>query len=226
MSDWGVIFDMDGVLVDSSQAHFEAWKWLGEREGVPFSEGFFQQTFGMHNQQILPLWLERELPQSEVDRLAFAKEARYRELAPTLLKPIEGVLSLIGQLSEQGVLLAVGSSGPLPNIRLILQTLGLEQAFRALSTGEDVTHGKPDPEVFLVAARRLGLPPQRCLVVEDAPQGVEAARRAGMAVLAITSSRPAGDLPADRVVDRFQGVTPAQLMTLLPTWVGEESPQP
>lgn len=216
MSDWGVIFDMDGVLVDSSRAHFEAWKWLGQQEGRPFSQEFFEQTFGMHNQQILPLWLQRPLPQPEIDRLALAKEARYRELAPDLMKPIEGVISLIQQLSHQGIPMAVGSSGPLPNIRLILQSLGIEGAFGALSTGEDVTHGKPDPEVFLVAGRRLGLPPGRCLVVEDAPQGVEAARRAGMSVLAITSSRPASELLADRVVDSFVGITPDQLRALLP----------
>jgi len=217
VSDWAVIFDMDGVLVDSSQAHFQAWKWLGQQEGTPFSQELFEQTFGMHNQQILPLWLQRQLPDSEIDRLAMAKEARYRELAPALMKPIDGVVSLIQQLSRQGVPMAVGSSGPLPNILLILQSLGIENAFAALSTGEDVAHGKPDPEVFLVACRRLGLPPERCLVVEDAPQGVEAARRAGMSVLAITSSRPAQDLLADQVVDSFEGVTPDQLRALLPT---------
>lgn len=215
MNRWGVIFDMDGVLVDSSEAHYQSWRLLGEREGHPFTPELFGRTFGMHNQQILPLWLGQDLPQSEIDRLADWKESTYRQLAPRLLRPIPGVLELISALRAQGVPLAVGSSGPLANIRLILQTLELEEAFSALSTGEDVTHGKPDPEVFLVAARRLQLEPARCVVLEDAPQGVEAARRAGMAVLAITSSRPAEDLSADRVVESFAGLEPGQLEELL-----------
>ena len=217
MSSWGVIFDMDGVLVDSSQAHRMAWKQLGEREGAPFTDELFRQTFGMHNQQIVPLWLGREVPQDELNRLADWKESAYRELVASHMRPISGIVALVRALHADGVPLAVGSSGPLPNIRLILQTLQLEECFAALATGEDVSHGKPDPEVFLVAARRLELDPGCCLVVEDAPQGVEAARRAGMAVLAITSSRPAQDLPADRVVDRFDSLHPQDLRSLLKT---------
>lgn len=215
MSEWAVIFDMDGVLVDSSEAHYQSWHQLGQREGRPFTAELFGQTFGMHNQQILPLWLGSDLSQSEIDRLADWKETTYRQLAPQLMRPIPGVVDLIAALRSEGVPLAVGSSGPLANIRLILRTLGLEEAFQALSTGEDVQHGKPDPQVFLVAAQRLGVDPSRCLVVEDAPFGVEAARRAGMSVLAITSSRPADDLPADLVVESFVGLAPARLRSLL-----------
>lgn len=215
MNGWGVIFDMDGVLVDSSQAHFQAWQRLGEKEGRPFTPAMFLRTFGMHNQQIMPLWLEHEVPQSEIHRLADWKEATYRQLVPTLMRPMPGVVALIRALRAEGVPLAVGSSGPLPNIRLILESLQIQDCFAALSTGEDVTHGKPDPEVFMVAARRLALPAQRCVVVEDAPQGVEAARRAGMAVLAITSSHRAQDLTADRVVESFAGLHPADLKSLL-----------
>lgn len=214
-SDWSVIFDMDGVLVDSSEAHFQAWHRLGQREGKPFTRELFQLTFGMHNQQIVPMWMEQEVAQSEIDRLADWKETAYRELVVELMRPIPGVLDLIAALHAQGVTMAVGSSGPLPNIQLVLKQLGMTEYFSALSTGEDVTHGKPDPEVFLVAARRLGRDAQRCVVLEDAPQGVEAARRAGMAVLGITSSRPAEDLPADRVVETFAGLQPADLRALL-----------
>lgn len=213
---WAVIFDMDGVLVDSSAAHYEAWRRLGEREGRPFTPEMFQQTFGMHNGQILPLWLGPDADSAEMERLAAWKEATYREIAADLMQPIAGVLQLIERLHQQDVPMAVGSSGPLANIRMILRTLGVENRFQVLSTGEDVTHGKPDPEVFLVAARRLGMPPQRCVVLEDAPQGIEAARRAGMAVLAVTSSRPAPELAADRVVASFEALQPAELEALLP----------
>lgn len=215
VSDWSAIFDMDGVLVDSSEAHFQAWHRLGMREGKPFTRELFQLTFGMHNQQIVPLWMEREVDQAELDRLADWKETTYRELVPDLMRPIAGVIDLIAALHAEGVTMAVGSSGPLPNIQLVLRQLDIAHFFSALSTGEDVRHGKPDPEVFLVAARRLGRAPARCVVLEDAPQGVEAARRGGMAVLGITSSRAEEDLPADRVVQSFEGLRPDDLRALL-----------
>ena len=215
MSDWSVIFDMDGVLVDSSEAHFQAWQGLGMEIGKPFTRELFQLTFGMHNQQIVPLWMEQEVEQAELDRLANIKETTYRRLVTELMRPIPGVIDLVAALHAEGVTMAVGSSGPLPNIQLVLQQLGISHFFSALSTGEDVRHGKPDPEVFLVAARRLGRPPSRCVVLEDAPQGVEAARRGGMAVLGITSSRAEEDLQADRVVASFEGLRPADLRALL-----------
>jgi beta-phosphoglucomutase len=211
---WGVIFDMDGVLVDSSEAHYEAWRELGDQVGKPFSRQLFESTFGMHNQQIMPLWLG-EVSQERLQELADQKEAAYRRLAPSKLKAIAGVQELIARLRAERIPLAVGSSGPLANVRLILESLGLSESFQALSTGEDVHHGKPDPEVFLVAARRLGLEPRQCVVMEDAPQGIEAARRAQMPVVAITSSRPANQLPADLVVDDFHNLQPQQLASLL-----------
>ncbi|MBS2033435.1 HAD family phosphatase [bacterium] len=214
-SDWSAIFDMDGVLVDSSEAHFQAWHRLGMQEGKPFTRELFQLTFGMHNQQIVPLWMEQEVEQTELERLADWKETTYRELVPALMRPIPGVLELLEALHQEGVTMAVGSSGPLPNIQLVLEQLNIAHYFSALSTGEDVRHGKPDPEVFLVAARRLGREPQRCVVLEDAPQGVEAARRGGMAVLGIASSRAEEDLLADRVVTSFEGLLPADLRALL-----------
>lgn len=213
--DWSAIFDMDGVLVDSSEAHFQAWHRLGLQEGKPFTRELFQLTFGMHNQQIVPMWMEQEVEQVELDRLADWKESTYRELVPALMRPIPGVIDLLEALHQEGVTMAVGSSGPLPNIQLVLKQLNIAHYFSALSTGEDVRHGKPDPEVFLVAARRLGRPPARCVVLEDAPQGVEAARRGGMAVLGITSSRAEEDLLADRVVASFEGLGPADLRALL-----------
>ena len=198
---WGVIFDMDGVLVDSGRAHFEAWSELGDEIGVPFTPEFFQQTFGMHNGQILPLWLGERYDQSKLEELALRKETLYRQRAAATMLPLPGAIELVKALHQSGARLAVGSSGPLLNVALILQVLGIEPYFHALSTGDDVTHGKPHPEVFLVAAERLGLTSDRCVVVEDAPQGIEAARRAGMKVLAVTSSRSRQELEADLVVD-------------------------
>jgi HAD superfamily hydrolase (TIGR01509 family) len=189
---------------------------LGEEIGVPFGDDMFNHTFGMHNNQIVPYWLGRTLPTEERDRLADRKEELYRKLLPTQARGLPGVVPFIDRLASEGYGLAVGSSGPMANVRMALEFLGVAKQFRALSTGEDVQHGKPDPQVFLVAAERLGLPPSRCVVFEDAPQGVEAGLRGGMRVVAITSSRDRQALSAaHRVIDGFDELSVADIESLL-----------
>lgn len=222
---YGILFDMDGVLIDSGEAHFQAWHQLGEEVGVPHTREFFRQTFGMHNAQILPKWLGRKLDEDELTRLADRKEALYRQLVSTQASAIEGAVPLVGELRRQGFRLAVASSGPRANIELCLRALELEDVFDALSTGDDVSEGKPHPEVFLLAARKLGLPPGQCLVIEDAPAGVEAARRAGAACLALTSTRPAVELSAaDLVVSKLSLVEPCELVELIDKTSARDQP--
>ncbi len=212
----GVIFDMDGVLVDSTEAHFVAWSRLGERIGTPCPRELFDRTFGMHNNQIIPIWLGDDLPPERVAELSSEKEAIYREEAASLLEPLPGAVALIESLSRAGTRLAVGSSGPAANVRLVLGILGVSDHFTALSTGDEVTHGKPDPEVFLIASRKLELPPARCIVIEDAPQGVEAGIRAGCRVIAVTSTRPAADLSgAHRIVESLEELDAGAMRSLV-----------
>lgn len=207
---------MDGVLVDSSEAHLAAWTELGRRHGIPFTKSLFERTFGMHNHQILPLWLGAVHWQQRSHALGLEKETLYRELARESVRELEGACDLCRSLAEQGFGLAVGSSGPLANVDMILNILGVSELFHALSTGDDVVHGKPHPEVFLKTAQKLGVAPATCLVIEDAPQGVEAARAAGMAVIAVTSSRCAESLSqADCVVGCLTEVSPALVESLL-----------
>lgn len=212
----GVIFDMDGVLVDSTEAHYAAWCGLAREIGVTCPRDVFERTFGMHNRQIIPLWLERELPDEELDRLSRRKEEIYREVAPGLVTALPGVRGLIDALArESDFTLAVGSSGPRANIELVLELLDAAEKFAALSTGDEVRHGKPNPEVFLIAARKLALPPARCVVIEDAPQGVKAGLAAGAKVVAVTSTKPAADLrEADVVVDALSELGPRRLRGL------------
>ena len=211
---FAAIFDMDGVLVDSSDIHFEAWSTLGQEIGTPHTREFFDSTFGMHNAQIFPLWLG-EMEPRELERLSRRKEQLYRDLAADRLTPLPGALELLADLRREGIAIAVGSSGPLANVELILRILKISEQFAALSTGDEVTHGKPHPEVFLKAAHKLGRAPADCVVIEDAPQGIEAARRAGMKVLAVTSSHPAGELAADRVVESLTEVRASTLRQLV-----------
>ena len=200
----GVIFDLDGVLVDTSAFHCRAWRDLAERHGYEFSGEFFRSTFGMQNYQILPLLAGRDLSVDEIERLSKWKENRYRRLVDGKPVPCEGVEHLIEELKGNGFLLAIGTSTPRANLDLMLAHLNVGGSFDAFVTGEDVSRGKPSPDTFLAAAEKLGLEPKRCAVVEDAVQGVEAGRNAGMAVVAVTSTRSREDLKqADLIVDRL-----------------------
>lgn len=199
---FGVIFDLDGVLVDTGWAHKQSWYDLAQKEGFGISDEFFYRTFGMQNYQIIPMLLGPDLPIGEIDRLSQWKEQRYRELIADKLVPTEGVNALLEELKKQGFRLAIGSSAPRANLDLLLGRLHLRSYFDACVTKEEVTHGKPFPETFLKAASKLGLPPSHCVVVEDAVQGVEAGKAAGMAVVAVTTTRNRPDLAeADMIAD-------------------------
>lgn len=213
---YGAIFDMDGVLVDSHESHFAAWHELGRRHGVPFEKPLFDRTFGSHNAQILPLWLGREVSPEELEALAGEKEEMFRAHVKDHVNPLPGAETLVRALKQADFKLAVGSSGPRPNVELLLRSLGLLELFDVLVTGDDVTEGKPHPEVFARAARGLGLEAERCVVLEDAPQGVDAGLAAGARVLAITSTRPRGELThATRIVDTLVGLGPEHLKELV-----------
>ena len=212
---YGALFDMDGILIDSATAHLQAWRRLGVELKREFSEELFESTFGEHNMEIIPKWIEG-LSATEIDDLSRRKEGYFREVATDEVRPIDGAVELIHDLHGAGVQLAVGSSGPTPNVELALEILGVRPLFRALSTGDDVQNGKPHPEVFLTAASRLELSPQRCVVLEDAPQGVAAGCAAGARVIGVTTSRPAADLAAaDLVVDSMRDLSAAKLVTLI-----------
>ena len=216
MRDFGVIFDMDGVLVDSNEAHFETFQKMGRELGVSFPAELWKRTIGMHNKEIFPLWLGADLSPERARELAARKEAMYRELAETRLKAVPGVVALIEALHAAGFRLAVGSSGPRENVALAIRKLEIAPYLRAVVTGDDVTHGKPHPEIFLTAASRIELAPDRCLVIEDAPQGIRAARAAGMRVVGITTSREAEHLAeATRIISSFEELAVAGVAELL-----------
>jgi beta-phosphoglucomutase len=216
VTSYGVIFDMDGVLVDSTEAHYQAWNAIGQEIGHPYPKDIFLKTFGMHNRQSMPIWLGRDASESEMAWIADRKEALYRKNARATLQPIPGVVPLIKALAADGFKLAVGSSGPAANVAMALAVLGVQAFFSALSTGDEVKEGKPHPAIFLNAAKKLNLEPSHCAVIEDAPQGVEAAKRAGMVAIAIPTSRPKTDLlAADWVADSLREVTPEGILKRL-----------
>ena len=212
----GVIFDLDGVLADTGWAHKQSWFDLAEKEGFSMTDEFFYGTFGMQNYMIIPMLLGRDTASDEINRLSEWKEQRYREIIADKLDPSEGAKSLLADLKKEGFLLAVGSSAPRANIELVLSRTDLLDYFDAFVAGQDVTRGKPAPDTFLKAAEKLLLEANSCVVVEDAVQGVEAGKAAGMPVVAVTTTRNRDDLnKADIIVDSLAQLQARQFIDLL-----------
>jgi beta-phosphoglucomutase family hydrolase len=202
---WGAIFDWDGVIIDSSRHHEESWERLAAEVGKPLPEGHFKAGFGRKNEFIIPNILKWTDDKEEVHRLSLRKEALYRDVVREIgLEPLPGVRTWLARLEEAGIPRVVGSSTHRENIEVSLDILNLRDHFNQIVSSEDVSHGKPDPEVFLKAAEKIGMPPERSVVFEDAHVGIEAGKRAGMRVIAVATTNPIGDLgKADRAVHRL-----------------------
>ena len=212
----GVIFDLDGVLADTGWAHRQAWYDLAEREDLDMSDEFFTSTFGMQNYQILPMLYWRDLSRRQIERLSDWKEQRYRDLIVEKLTLPPGGERLLNELRNAGFRLAIGSSAPRANVDMVLDRLSVRDYFAACVTKEDVSNGKPAPDTFLAAAQKLELPPHRCVVVEDAVQGVEAGKAAGMPVIALTTTRDRSALTqADMIADGLGELRVRDFKTLL-----------
>lgn len=217
----GAIFDLDGTLVDSYDAHLDAWRLVARELGHELAVEQFQRQFGRTNEPIIAEiceWAGRAVPDAAgVAAIAERKESLYRARIAAAFPVMPGGPALLQSLDAAGWRLAVGSSGPPENVRVAVAGLGAESLFRHCVTGADVSRGKPDPEVFLLAAERLGVPPRRTIVVEDAPAGIEAARRAGMACVGLASKGRAREelAGADLVVDALAALSPERLEALL-----------
>ncbi|MBW3542374.1 MAG: HAD family phosphatase [Planctomycetes bacterium] len=213
-----VIFDMDGVLIDSYQSHFESWRALAAEESRTYTEEQFAAGFGRTSREVIAdQWRGEELSEERIARLADRKEAIFRERLATEFPAMEGAVELIAALHEAGVRIGVGSSGPPENVWLILQRLGVGEGIAAVVTGADVTRGKPDPQVFQLVAERLGVPAERCIVVEDAPAGITAARAAGMKCLGLASTGRTRDelQAADLVVGSLRELSVERITALV-----------
>ncbi|MEA3210336.1 MAG: beta-phosphoglucomutase [Chthoniobacter sp.] len=210
---WGAIFDWDGVIIDSSSHHEESWERLAREIAKALPPGHFKRGFGRKNEFIIPELLAWTQNSEEIRQLSLRKEALYREVvAERGLAPLPGVRTWLERLRDAGVPCAIGSSTHRANIDLSLGLIGLTEFFSAIVTAEDVSRGKPDPEVFVKGAMLLGRAPERCVVFEDALVGIEAAHAGGMKVVAVATTHPIAELgAADRTVQRLDELTPAEL---------------
>lgn len=202
-----VIWDMDGVIADTAQYHFRAWQDAFRRRGVNFTEEDFRRNFGQRNDTIIHNTLGQNLPPDEVDKIADEKEANYRRRVASNARALPGAIELMQALRRRGIKMAIASSAPMGNIRLVAGSLGILDCFQAIVWGREVTEGKPSPQGFLLAAKKLGVEPRNCVVIEDAIAGVAAAKRAGMKCVAVTNTHPVQSLKeADQVVDSLEKV--------------------
>jgi HAD superfamily hydrolase (TIGR01509 family) len=196
--DKAVLWDLDGTLVDSADYHWQSWRDTMAVEGLALTYQQFLDGFGQKNDRILAHWLGAGADPDRLQRIADTKEREYRRLVREHgLTPLPGAAEWIARLRDEGWRQALATSAPRVNVDVMLDVLRFQGRFDAVVAAEDVAVGKPDPQVFLTAAARLAIPPSRCIVVEDAAAGIEAAGRAGMRSVGV--SRTAA-LEADLVV--------------------------
>jgi beta-phosphoglucomutase len=216
MPSFAVIFDVDGVLIDSYRAHFTSWRQLYGELGIDYTEAAFAADFGRTSRDILCRTLGPDTSDDRVRLLDDRKEAMFREILRVDFPAMDGAKELIDSLAAAGFALAVGSSGPPDNIALALEKLGCADKIAAKITGADVKRGKPDPQVFQLAAERLCMQRISCAVVEDAVHGIEAARRAGMTSIGLTGTANREQLDsADLVVESLRELNPDVLRKLI-----------
>jgi HAD superfamily hydrolase (TIGR01509 family) len=210
-----IIWDMDGVLADTGDAHLRAWQVLYGERGQTITREEFVETFGMANGPIIRRWLGEATPDAEVAQIAARKEALYREMLHGHVESLPGVLAWLEHAQRLGLRQIVASSTEMANIIAVIGELGIGNFFDALISGAFLPRSKPDPGLFLQAAATVGAEPSGCLVIEDAIVGVEAAHRAGMRCIAVTTSHSADKLSAADIVVASLGDLPIDAMERL-----------
>jgi len=201
---YAVIFDMDGVLVNSSPFHMEAWELFSAKYKCPINYAAFYNTFGMRNDEILPLLFPNRFKPEEFSRVDEEKEALYRQCIRGKVQPPEGLIEFMEALQEANIAMAIGSSGPRLNVELIINELHLNKYLKGFVCGGDVKKAKPHPDIFLKAAKKCNLDPQNCLVIEDAPLGVDAAIAAGMTSIGyLSTATPEALHKANHLISSF-----------------------
>ncbi len=211
-----VIWDMDGVIVDTAQYHHKGWQIVFRKRGANYTEEDYWRNTGKRSDGIIRSVLGEKIPQNEITEIIREKDESFRQLMGQNIRLFPGVLKLITSLKAHGFKIAIASSAPMENIQLITQSLKIHNRFDAIVSGWEVTKGKPDPQIFLLTAEKLGVEAENCIVIEDAIAGVTASKRAGIHCIAVTNTTPREDLrEADLVIDTLEEITVDDLDRLL-----------
>jgi beta-phosphoglucomutase len=188
------IFDMDGVIVDNHQWHFEAWFEFGRRHGLNISQEEFSRYFGSTNHLVLKSLFGDTISEQEITSMGNEKEAIYRELYRPFIKPVDGLPLFLQNASDRGIPMALATSAPFENVKFTLDATGLERYFKVITDSSMVSRGKPDPQVYQITAAKLGVQPSECIVFEDSVPGILSAKRAGMRVIGVATTHKSDEL--------------------------------
>jgi len=209
-----ILWDMDGVLADTSSLHFQTWEYVLTGLGIPFDRQQFHRIYGLKNHDLLPYLIGKPMDIQWIQRVSDQKEQAFRQAIQGQLHPLPGVVDWLTCFQSWGYKQAVASSAPPENVEALVSELGIREYFAALVTPGDLP-GKPDPAVFLEASRQLGIPAKQCIVIEDSIVGVQAAHRANMRCIAVTTTNPPEALTqADLVVESLDQLTINQVESL------------
>jgi beta-phosphoglucomutase len=215
-SETAVIFDMDGVIVHNHYFHVKAWEEFSKRYGISVEGEKLTEMFGGTNEEILPEMFGRPLQKDELNRLAEEKELLYRELYRMHMVETEGLTNFLQSLRKEGIRMAVATSAPPVNADFVIDNLNLKTYFDHITTAADISKGKPDPEIYLLTASRLGISPQNCVVIEDSVRGIRSGLAAGMKVIGITTTNPAGMLgETHHIIGNFYELTPLTIREMI-----------
>ena len=219
------IFDMDGVLADNSDFHVQAWTDYSRQFGRALTADEIKRRLGFNNREYMRFVLGREPTEAEVLKSTVEKEALYREIYHPHLATPPGLIPLLEFATREGIACGVATSAPEVNVRFVLDGLEIRPYFKEVVDASCVKNCKPDPEIYLLAAQRLGLPPAQCIVFEDALAGIQAAQAAGMPVIAITTSYPAetvrGSNPTAIITSFSDLATPCPAAALIESVTGK-----
>jgi beta-phosphoglucomutase family hydrolase len=209
------LWDLDGVIVDSAAPHYQSWRNTLAAHGTSLTEKQFRSYFGTRNDHIIREVLG-PLPELEVKAISEEKEQRYRDLIREKARAFPGAMELLRVMKKGNYPLALATSAPSENVELVSAQLGLSAYFDVVVCGQDVKESKPSPDIYLRAAEKLGVDPGQCVVFEDSPHGVAAAKRGGMKCVAVTNSHPAEALKAaDRIASSLEQVDLIELIRFI-----------
>ena len=211
---WAIIWDMDGVIVDTTELHYKSWIAVLSNYGIDFSKENFLSSFGMNNRAIIDSLIDHPSPDL-LEEISQKKESGFRENVPGNVKLLPGVKDWLERFKSWGFLQGIASSAPQANVSIIVYETGISTYFDAMESAANLP-SKPDPAIFLKVASILRTPVAHCLVIEDAPAGIEGARRAGMKCISVTTTHPARELTgANLIVERLDKLTPQAVRHLL-----------
>ena len=213
------IFDMDGVIVDNHAWHFKAWVEFGKRHGMDITMEAFSKHFGSTNHLIMCSLFDNKITEEEIVEFGNEKESIYREIYKPFIKPVDGLTEFLKTAEEQGISMALATSAPSENVKFTLKSLGIESYFKVKTDSSQVSRGKPDPQVYLITAAKLGVQPSDCVVFEDSVPGIQSALHAGMQVVGVATTHKSEELMmyVNKIIMNFEAYDPLiQNLLLMP----------